>query len=68
MEFEYTDTVYVSPSDLRKMYFLCKKNGCTPKQAICEVTMGWDDCDFYKVGLIENQLIEEINRRLAQSS
>ena len=68
MEFEYTDTFYVEPNDLREMYLLCKCKGYTPKEALMEVAGGWDDCDFYLVGLVENQIIEEINRRLSQTN
>lgn len=68
MEFEYTDSFYVEPSDLREMYFLCKNKGYTPQEALNEVASGWDDYDFYAVGFVEDQIIEEINRRLSQTN
>ena len=68
MEFEYTDTFYVAPYDLREMYLLCKNEGYTPQEALNEVSSGWDDCIFYKVELVEDQIIEEIERRLSQTS
>lgn len=68
MEFEYTDVFYVEPSDLREMYLLCKNKGYTPQEALQEIASGWDDCDFYTVGLVENQIIKEINRRLFQTN
>ena len=68
MEFEYTDSFYVEPSDMREMYLLCKNKGYTPQEALNEVASGWDDCDFYAVGFVEDQIIEEINRRLSQTN
>lgn len=68
MEFEYTDTIYVDPSDLRRMYLLCKNEGYTPREALEEVSCGWDDVDYYSVGLVADQIIEEINRRLFQTN
>lgn len=67
MEFEYTDVFYVESSDLREMYLLCKNKGYTPQEALKEVSSGWDDSDFYTVGLVADQIIEEINRRLSQT-
>lgn len=66
MEFEYTDTFYVSDYDLGEMYLLCKSRGYTPQEALREVASGWDDVDYYMVGLVEDQIIEEINRRLIE--
>jgi hypothetical protein len=68
MEFEYTDIFYVESSDLREMYLLCKNKGYTPQEALQEVASGWDDSDFYAVGLVADQIIEEINRRLSQTN
>lgn len=67
MDFEFTNTFYVDNADLRQMYLLCKKKNYTPQQALNEVASGWDDVDFYTVGFVEEQIIEEINRRLEQS-
>ena len=68
MDFEYTDVFYVEPSDLRTMYLLCKNKGYTPQEALNEVSCGWDDCDYYSVGKVEDQIIAEIERRLAQAA
>jgi len=68
MEFEYTSSFYVEPNDLREMYLLCKNKGYTPQEALNEVSSGWEDCDFYTVGLVEDQIIEEIERRLSQTN
>ena len=67
MEFEYTGSVYVSNEDLRKMYLLCKRKSLTPAQAINQVSAGWEDDDYYEVGRVADQIVEEINRRLAQN-
>ena len=32
MEFEYTNSFYVEPNDLREMYLLCKNKGYTPQK------------------------------------
>ena len=66
MDFDYQGSVYIEPSDLREMYLLCKNNGYTPQDALNEVASGWDDYDFYAVGQVEDQIIAEIERRLAQ--
>lgn len=63
MDFEYTNSFYVEPSDLRKIYLLCKNKGYTPQEALNEVSSGWDDGDYYEVGFVADQIIEEINRR-----
>ena len=68
MEFEYTNSFYVEPNDLREMYLLCKNKGYTPQKALNEVASSWDDYDFYAVGFVEDQIIEEINRRLSQTN
>lgn len=63
MEFEIRDTFYVSEADFDKMVQLCL-NGYSPQNAITDVASGWDDVDFYRVGLIEDQLIEKIEQVL----
>lgn len=67
MEFEYSDVFYVSENDLREMFLLCRDKGYSPQLALNEVAGGWDDADFYSVGKVEDQIIEEIERRLKQS-
>lgn len=67
MEFEYTSSFYVAPSSLREMYLLCKNKGYTPQDAVNEVIKKWDDCEFYTVGPVVDQIIEEINHRLSQT-
>ena len=68
MEFKYIRSFYVEPSDLREMYLLCKNKGYTPQEALNEVASGWDGWDFYVFELVEDQIIEEINRRLSQTN
>ena len=66
MEFEYTGTFWVEPCDLDEMVELCQKYKVSPQEALNSVACGWDDCDFYSVGLVEDQIIAEIERRLAE--
>lgn len=68
LDFEYTTSFYVEPNDLREMYLLCKNEGYTPQEALNEVASGWDYEDFYTVRFVEDQIIEEINRRLSQTN
>ena len=63
MEFEIRDTFYISEADFDKMVQLCLR-GYSPQYAITDVASGWDDVDFYRVGLIEDQLIEKIEQVL----
>lgn len=67
MDFEYSDSFYVTEEDLREMFLLCRDEGFTPKHALYEVASGWEDEDFYLVDRVEDQIIEEIERRLKQS-
>lgn len=64
MEFEFTDTFYVSEIDLEKMCSLCREKNYTPQEALNEVSCGWEDFEFYTVAFVEEQIIAEINRRL----
>lgn len=64
MEFEYTDSFYVSESDLNEMVRLCKKKHMSPQDALNHVSERWDDVDFYCVGAVEDQIVAEINKRL----
>lgn len=64
MDFDFTDSLYVTPSDLDKMVRLCREKGCTPQDALDDVSCGWDDYDYYRVGLVEDQICAEIERRL----
>ena len=64
MEFEFTGTFYIAENDLQEMCEMCRKTNCTPQEALNVVSEGWDDCDFYLVGLVEQQIIKEIEKRL----
>lgn len=66
MEFTYTSSIYIQESDLVEMCLLCKEKGYSPHKAFHEVSMGWDDCDYYASGLIEDEVIKEIERRLKE--
>ena len=64
-EFEIKDTFYISESDLNKMVKL-RAEGCSLGRAISEVASYWSDEDFCKVGMIEDALMEEIDKRVSQ--
>ena len=63
MKFEFSDSFYVSEADIVDM---CNdvKNGYDIQTAIHCWAHGLDDPDFYSVGYIEEQLAEEIKRRV----
>ena len=63
MEFEYTATLWVEPSDIEEMLKLCHQ-GYTYEQAINEVAASWGDADYYAVDYIISQLVLELKRRL----
>lgn len=65
MEFEFQDCIYVEEYYLNEMCDIAKSGGSI-MDAITEVSAGWDDCDWYRVEHIRDQLFEEIKRRLAQ--
>jgi hypothetical protein len=64
MEFEFTDSLWIEEADLKEMVLLCKNKKYTPQQALNEIASGWDDEQFFKTGLVEEQIIVEIERRL----
>lgn len=64
MDFVYEGHFWVDEVDLEDMVKLCRKHNLTPQVALSEVASGWDDCDFYAVGQVEDQIITEIERRL----
>lgn len=64
MDFEYTTSLFVPESDLNEMYSLCRDAGLDIKTAIYSVSAGWDDCDYYVVDNVIDQIVEEIERRL----
>lgn len=63
MEFKYTATLWVEPSDIEEMLKLCHQ-GYTYEQAINEVAASWEDADYYAVDYITSQLVLELKRRL----
>lgn len=66
MEFEYTASIRIYPQDLRKMYKRVK-NGENFSDVFYDIMAGYDDCDYYACDNIEDQVHEEIQRRLNQS-
>ena len=62
MYFEYTDSFYVNDADFEEMIRMIKK-GFTPQEAIDDWGAGLDDCDYYRVGNIEEELKIELEKR-----
>lgn len=67
MEFQFTGNFWVEENDLNDMCDLCRRTHCSPQDALNEVAARWDDCDFYLVGLVEQQIIKEIEKRLTST-
>lgn len=63
MEFEYTDTFYVSETDLENMVSKVRI-GWDVDEIIAEWACSLDDCDYYAIDHIKDQLKEEIMRRV----
>lgn len=63
MEFEFRDSFYVEEADLEEMVRLVR-DGYEIPVAVSAVACGWDDCEFYTFGLVEEQVYEEIKKRL----
>ena len=63
MNFDFSESFYVSENDIEEM---CNsvKNGWSIQMAINDWASGLDDCDYYSVGYIEEQLADEIKKRL----
>ena len=66
MDFEYTSSIYISSEDLRKMYLYVKKGGDFYK-IFESIVCGYDDCDYYNMDCIVDDVKKEIERRLKQS-
>lgn len=64
MEFEYTDCFYVSEGDLDEICDNVKHGSMTIQEAVNDWAAGLDDCDFYRVGNIEDDLIAKIEEML----
>lgn len=67
MEFEYTDRVCFSKTDLRKIY-KDVKNGIPFKKAFKSIILPYDNEEYYSALHVYNQVEAEINRRLLQSN
>lgn len=66
MEFEYTASIRIEPQDLRKMYKRVK-NGENFSDVFYDIMACYEDSDYYACSYIEDQVHEEIQRRLNQS-
>lgn len=67
MDFEYTSSIYIASSDLRKMYKRVK-NGENFDEVFDDIMMGYDDVDYYASNYIKDDVHKEILRRLNQNN
>lgn len=67
MDFQFSGNFYVSEQDIAEMVKFCKECDMTPQESLNSISERWDDCDFYTVGLVEDQIIKEIEKRLTST-
>lgn len=67
MDFQYSGSFYVSEQDIAEMVKFCKECDMTPQESLDSISERWDDCDFYMVGLVEDQILKEIEKRLTST-
>lgn len=67
MNFQFSGSFYVSEQDIAEMVRFCKECNITPQESLNSISEQWDDCDFYMVGLVEDQIIKEIEKRLTST-
>jgi hypothetical protein len=66
MEFEIKVELYIEEESLEKMVSLCKEKGFSPKDAFWEVAPSFDDAEYCLADYVEDQVVEEIERRLEE--
>jgi hypothetical protein len=74
MEFEFMNSIYVEDNDLNEMVELAKHYYAEFDQTLeesvemaCEeVSMGWDDADYYNYSHIAERLEAEVLRRVIE--
>ena len=65
MEFEYSSSFYVNEYDLDEMCRLCRECRYSVSEAFQQVSLNWDDCDYYGCPEeVVSQIEAEIARRL----
>lgn len=64
MEFTYEGYFYLEPTDFEKMVKLCRTDKMTPKEAFNKVASRMDDCDYYCIDYVEDQIIAKIEEEL----
>ena len=67
MYFNFSDSFWVSDKDLNTMAKKIKKTGRPVQDVVNEFSLRWDDPDFYLFGLVEDQVIAEIEKRLTST-
>lgn len=63
MEFEYSDSFYISEKDLSNMSVLAKENNDI-WMGINLIVDGWDDCDYYLFYEVQDQVYDYIKKHL----
>lgn len=63
MEFEFTTTFYVAPSDFEQMCDLAR-NGITVEKAVDDVAYGWDDIDYFAFDYVRSDVERAVREEL----
>ena len=66
MEFEYTSIITINEYDMDRIYNMVK-NGRDFQDAFEDVISEYDDCEYYHMGDIYDDVEKEIERRIKES-
>lgn len=64
MDFEFTDSLWIAESDLDEMCRLCREEDYSAEDALYVVAVNWSSRNYYKVRMVEDKIVTEINRKL----
>ena len=67
MYFDFSDSFWVSDNDLKAMAKKVKKTGRSVQDVVNEFSLRWDDPDFYLFGLVEDQVVAEVEKRVTSA-
>lgn len=67
MYFEYVGSFWLSDDEMTQMIYLVDVLGYTLSDALNEITVGWEEERFYLVGLVEDQIYEEVQKIISRS-
>lgn len=65
MEFEFTSSIYVEESDLEEIATRVEL-GQDFSRVFEDVSMGWEDEDYYRADLIKDNVEKEIMKRIQE--